>query len=295
MSEAADRGAEREPLRESAPLAYALAAKVCRIDQATRESCAWYHGLWALLRLLGIGTTPTGVSGFLAETLYQLAADGGYRRVLIAGAADYGLAAHVIAAYRRAHAPLALSVVDRCATPLALNRWYAARVGAAIEDIRDDLVAHRPALDYDVILSHSVLGYFSLRDRSRLFEAWATQLRHGGRIVLTNRIRPGHGSEPVRFTPAQAAAFCATIGTAAAAGDLPVPAHANAWAAAYARNFASYAVETPDDLVASLTAAGFGVDRVETSDGTPSALRFGLSGPTLADAAEYVRLVATRR
>ena len=45
-------------LLESAPLARQMAPRLCRRDSATGESCAWIHGLWQYLRLLGLASTP---------------------------------------------------------------------------------------------------------------------------------------------------------------------------------------------------------------------------------------------
>ena len=48
----------QEPLQESAPLAHAFATDGCGTDPLSGSSCAWYHGTWQYLRMLGIGAAP---------------------------------------------------------------------------------------------------------------------------------------------------------------------------------------------------------------------------------------------
>jgi hypothetical protein len=89
-----------EPLFESAPLAHAAARTLCRSDGDAGTSCAWYHGAWQYFRALGIVTAPTVHARGLTEALRALARGGSHSRVLVSGAADYSLLAHVLHAYR---------------------------------------------------------------------------------------------------------------------------------------------------------------------------------------------------
>src|SRR5690606_34048480 len=73
-----------EPLAESAPVARELAARLCRVDPGSGESCAWYHGLWQFLRLMKLVTTPEHHADFYREALGKAAREGESRNVLIA-------------------------------------------------------------------------------------------------------------------------------------------------------------------------------------------------------------------
>ncbi len=95
-----------EPLLESAPIARDLAAAHCRLVPATGTDCAWYHGFWQDLRLLGLTKTSGGQAAFLVETLRGLARTSDHPRVLVSGSADYSMPAHALWAYRAESAPL---------------------------------------------------------------------------------------------------------------------------------------------------------------------------------------------
>ena len=90
---------EDELLRLSAPLAFALARRYCA------SSCRWHHGIWQYLRLLGLVSSAARHQEFFQTELGALARGGalpqggGYRRVLISGAADYAMLEVVAGAY----------------------------------------------------------------------------------------------------------------------------------------------------------------------------------------------------
>ena len=58
-----------EPIASTAALALRLASTLCHKDPATGESCAWYHGPWQLLRLLGLVMTPARHADFYGAAL----------------------------------------------------------------------------------------------------------------------------------------------------------------------------------------------------------------------------------
>ena len=70
-----------ELLRLSAPLAFAWAGRYCT------SSCRWHHGIWQYLRILGLVSSAARHRAFFEGALGALAEDGGYRRVLVSGAA----------------------------------------------------------------------------------------------------------------------------------------------------------------------------------------------------------------
>ena len=56
----------------SAPLALERAPGLCRVDPQSGESCAWNHGLWQILRLLGLVLTPAHHAAFFRAALQAL-------------------------------------------------------------------------------------------------------------------------------------------------------------------------------------------------------------------------------
>lgn len=121
-----------EPVWESAPIAQQLARTLCARDADTGESCASYHGFWQYLRPLNLVTTPAHHTEFFRRALPRIEAGCDPPRVLVSGAADYAMLVQVLIAFQARDVAPCVSVVDRCATPLALNEWYAARVGMPI-------------------------------------------------------------------------------------------------------------------------------------------------------------------
>ena len=89
-----------EPVMTTAPMAKMVAPVLCRVDRDAGESCSWYHGFWQYLRLFKLAPTPEKHTGFFLDALGSLARDGEYGRMLISGAADYCMLAHVMRAYR---------------------------------------------------------------------------------------------------------------------------------------------------------------------------------------------------
>ncbi len=291
------RPAPEEPLAESAPLAHRLAREHCPVDGSTGESCAWYHGFWQFMRLIGVAKTSGGHVDFLAAALGAAARSGRYPRVLISGSADYSMPAHAFWAYREAGAELELSCVDRCGTPLALTRWYGSRYGMPVTTHLSDVAAFESVYPYDVVTTNSFLGYFDPPARARLFARWAGLLRPGGRLIITNRIRPGEGHAPVGFTEEQARTFVQTVRTEALRLQALLPLEPDAMARlaqAYAERFQSVPVRSCEEVTALLESSGFSLDRLDTA---PAAGRPGgapIAGPTLAEPTDYVRVVAIR-
>jgi SAM-dependent methyltransferase len=285
-----------EPLGESAVLAHRLAGERCRVQAMSRESCAWYHGFWQFMRLMGIAKTSGGHVDFLAKELRVAARSGRFAHLLIAGAADYSMAACALWAYRLEGAELGLSMVDRCDTPLALARWYGARCGASMKTHCADILDFESPQKFDVVMTNSFLGYFDPPARAKLFARWANLLRPGGRLLLTNRIRPGTGHVPVGFTPDEARAFADTVRREAARLPTPTlePDELVRMAQAYADRFRSVPLHSSAEIVALIEANGFRIERLDTATATGRADGALLAGPTLAEATDYVRAVAVR-
>lgn len=286
-----------EPVLESAPLARQLAPRLCRTDPATGASCAWNHGFWQYLRALGMVTTPQHHADFFAQALGKVDSGSATPRVLISGAADYSMLAHVLWAFGARRVVPRITVVDLCETPLALNDWYARRANLQIERACCNVLDYRGSAPCDAVCSHSFLGQFAPAERRRLMAKWRELLRPGGLVATVNRIRPGSGPGRLGFTPEQAQAFRGMVARKAAAlrEQLDVlPVELEEWAAAYAARQSAYPVASREELVELFEAAGFRLDQVSCA-GVAGAARTPVSGPTAPGGAEYACVIATRR
>lgn len=278
-----------EPLAESAPLARKLAPSLCGVDPRTGERCDWQHGLWQTLRLLGVITTPVHHAEFFRRALAALE-DGA--RILVSGTADYAMLAQVIAASRKAR----ITVLDVCGTSVELNRWYAARAGAAVTVLRSDVLGFAPREPFDAICTHSFIGQFDPRSRAKLVRKWHAWLAPGGRLATINRVRPGAGADRVGFSAEQAKTFVADVLERAAprAGELGLDL---AWlereAARYAAHQGAWPLRSLDEIRALFESAGFTLSELVTS--TVSGAHGRVSGPTTPGAAQYAHILAIKQ
>jgi SAM-dependent methyltransferase len=281
-----------EPLDESAPLAWSWAQCLCD----PLGDCVWYHGLWQILRLVGIGKTAGGHAEFLIGALREAAREGTFPRVLVSGTADYSMPAQVIWAYDREAAPVELTVLDRCVTPLALSRWYAGRAGATIDTIKHEVVDANTENRFDLIVTNSFLGHFTPGERPKLVRAWGRLLRPGGKLVLTNRIRPSADSAMIGFDDSERARLCGLlrerIGLHPSLATIE-PALIERCALLYTQRFRVHPVRSCEEIVETLAAEGFVTMTVDTAFSAARALT--LQGPTTTERANYARIVAVRR
>src|SRR5262245_30731357 len=115
-----------EPLRESAPLMFALAHEHCVGGDGARD-CRAYHAMWQYLRLAGERRAVRVDGPLYVAAAERLARSGRLRRVLISCTADYSMLAHIAHGARLGGAEPAFDVVDRCRTTLDMNAWYGGR------------------------------------------------------------------------------------------------------------------------------------------------------------------------
>ena len=286
-----------EPLGESAPLAWAEAPRLCPRDDVTDETCRWYHQVWQYLRLLGVISTVGTNSGFLAQTFRMYARTGAYRRVFIAGSADYAMLARLKDAYDSERQPVDITVLDRCATSLLLNRWYADWAGFAISAVRADALEFRVEPSVDLVCTHNFLGRFDRVGRERLVQAWHASLRPGGVVVTSLRIRPGSRDTYVVYSDDQARTFAAKVAAAAHAygGALDVGADdLEAAAYEYAKRKKSFVITSNHEVTDVFERHGF--DVVLADQGGGRAERDRDRPASLAGTDTYrMRLIAVKR
>ena len=285
----------QEPLVLSAPLAHRVAPGLCRKDPASGEDCAWYHGVWQYLRVLDIPVSPTAHAEFFFGALEPLAREGGYRRVLISGAADYCVPALVLWAYQRQNAVAEVTVVDVCETPLFLSKWYARTVSATVETQASEILDYRAAGPFDVICTHAFLGYFAPPRRRDLIAKWSRLLRPGGKVVTVNPLRPSATEDSVGFTPEQTRVFRETALREAHnwRDVLGVdPDELASMAQRYAERFRSHPVGSHEEIINLFEGGGFTIDHLD-SGGVSGRIGDRLSGPTTPGKLEWAQIIAS--
>lgn len=176
-----------EPLDESAPIAFRMAFETCG-SNGVHGSCRAYHAVWQYLRLAD-ATPSLKVDGAMyAAAAERLARRGGLRRVLVTATADYSLLAHLAFGARRGGADPIFHIVDRCATTLALNKWYGDRTGLKVEVTESDVLGFHSDHSYDLVCSHSFVHWLSPNDRPAIFRLWRRCLADEGRLCFSNRV-----------------------------------------------------------------------------------------------------------
>jgi len=280
---------EDELLRLSAPLAFALARRYCA------SSCRWHHGIWQYLRLLGLVSSAARHQEFFQTELGALARGGalpqggGYRRVLISGAADYAMLEVVAGAY--GGGALLPSLVDICQTPIETCRWYAERQGISLATKAGDILDFDADEPFDIVCSHSFLQFFTPAARTRLMARWHRLLRPGGKVVTVTRISSGGA-----FNKAKSAAFRDRVLSEAerhrALLDIAPETLAD-HAARYAAGAARHHLGSGEEVARLFEAGGFSLDRLELkrAEGSVGA---GEGGPGLNQGAQYALIVAAR-
>lgn len=257
-----------ERLEEGAPIQWRLSQAHCNDD------CAWYHGPRQYLRALGVAIGIGRDSSFLVHTLAEVARRGGFERVLIPASADCGTLAHVIAAYKDAGAPLGVTFVDRCATPVAINAWYARRSDVPIETHHVDILDLALLTPVDVVCVHAFFGWFEPSARRQLVRKWYDLLRPGGVVITASSMRPRETTATVRVVGEERRAFMTRARRArnAARDRFGIePDTFDRWAEDFARNKAHYPIPSEDEVHELFESSGFRVRQLFSVDGLGAA------------------------
>jgi hypothetical protein len=276
-----------EPLSVSAPLAHQVAGEFCQVH-GDGKSCRWSHGLWQYLRLLGLVTGASRHAEFFRSAFSAVVGDA--PRVLISGAADYAMLVQVLGAFGARNVQPSITVVDRCETPLWLNRWLADRAGWKIETHKVDILSYSDPQPFDLVCTHAFLGYFSPAERPALFAKWRSLLSERGRIVTVNRVEDGPGPKS-RFSDEQARAFCVQVVQRATAAPREWGLNVEALrseAENYAANAEFWRLRSREDLVGLIDAAGLAVEKLDLGQVAASAS----SGPTTPGNAWFAQVIA---
>ncbi len=286
----------QEPLELSAPLAWRLAPTLCRLDSATGENCSWLHRFWQCLRLMGLAATPERHFDFYRRGFDGVTGDNGSPRVLVSGAADYSMLAHLLAAFRARGVEPVVTIVEVCDTPLHLNQWYAERMSCRIETVRCSVLEYSAPAAFDAVCTHSFLGQFSRDRRPALAAAWRRVLRPGGMVITANPLRPLGADERNSFTAEQANAFRAVVQSKVEtlSGLLQVePRDVVRQAEIYARAQYGYPVRSGKEVIDLFESSGFKVDDL-TCGPVASQGQTEAGGPGLRNKdVQYVSVIAS--
>ena len=284
-----------EPLSQSFAWAHDCAQAHC-------PDCAWYHGTWQYLRLLGLGKTLSGQSEWFLQQI-RAVRDTPSLSILILGCADYSAFAHVIHALglnaNRPELHPRVVAVDRCATPLRLNQYLSEHTGVPITVHTSDVLTFQPQEQFDLIFTSSFFGYFDPSQRRQVFANCHDWLKPGGRLSFAARLRSG---DPAVAARAKSETIAQMVQKAL---DLHQSFQLNGkWSdeqlaerlSAYMDQTRYFPIVSAQSLTDLLQEAGF--DQVDAEVKTPTlpeqTARLKLQGGSLAEMADYACVVARK-
>jgi methyltransferase family protein len=167
-----------EDLVDLAPFAFRVAQEMC-------GACRAYHAIWVYERLADIkGNTFDSERDILGSLIR--ASTRPQDHIMIAGAADAGLLAFVL---REGVAPK-VTVVDVCATPLAVCNRYAQSHGLVVSTAQQDLTKAPLAPRYDFVLAHNTLLHLAPELWGAFLRNLRLSLSAGGILLLVHSMRP---------------------------------------------------------------------------------------------------------
>jgi len=272
-------------LAECALRAPATAAKSCDAS----HGCALYHAIWPTMRLLELVGSPDASEDM---PFWQRVVGGlstlDEPRVLLSGAADYGFLELVHGLLAQAGVRARLCLVDRCATPLQFNRWYAENAGIELELYQSDIVSFAREQRFDALLAHSFIDQLTSERWPALLARWHELVRPGGWVVTLNRMRSASEAEAERASAAAPVDYAAIISRKNR--ELPPTLRLPMALAPELERYWQRRVPTPfrtqGEIVALFENAGFSIDAAEEGFATVAGRSFSKS--------RRLRLVARR-
>lgn len=284
-------------LANVAQLTLQWADTLCTHTDEEANTCRPYHRAWTTLRLIGAISGARTDQEFFQQQFGAVATMRPQANVLIVGTADHALLHMVLAAFRAQGADPFVTIMDRCATTLAANSWYAQQIGAQATthqaDLRD---IDSMSGERDVITTHSVFSFTQPEEFAPLFYALHGKLAPGGRLIFAQGLSPERrtGSR-VRFSLEEALRFqqraLACLAEHGAVPGLDTDL-VQELALGFAVNKDIGAIAAAEDLLAPLSSAGFRLDRVEQIE--RSARVYRSSAPQQDERSLSLRVVATR-
>ncbi len=178
--------------RDQATLLSAAHAQWQRARTLCTVDCRDYHTAWPFLRAAGlVGGIDADKLALSAVLSPLLSKQGGH--ILIAGSADD--AQLQLVQELAGDVPCNITVVDRCATPLAACESHRAssRYGLTTETM--DLLSFAPENKFDVILCHSLLPFLKAEDRKKLLGQLTHWLTPFGSLVLAVKLDPDQAGQ----------------------------------------------------------------------------------------------------
>ena len=253
------------------------------------HDCSWYHAAWPMLRALGVVQGVDGDAAFFRDAFAVAARSND--RVLVTAAADHAIVAILLDAYRLQGMEPQITVVDQCLTALALNRWYGRWQGIPVTTTPADIIEFSPGVRFDLITTHSILSFIPAPLRPKLYTNWRSLLNPGGRLVISQAVRPDARAGDARaFTQAEVDAFVTRAMERAASMGIGL---SRSTIEALARRFASHktalVVNSADAIVSGLREAGFDILLLEQHRREP---HYASASPDTPDAILNTRIVA---
>ena len=180
------------------------ATRVSELAPGHCAGCADYHIRSAAHRCAGILKGIAFDRPQLTEMIRKIiaervAATDTTIEIVIPGSADTG----ILATCAHAAATLGVSsldrcrftVLDRCPTPLLLCQEYAAAHRLSIRTCQVDLRTTSQQFDADLIVAHSVFRFIERADQIAVLDKFGNWLRAGGRMIVSNRLKPDEKAE----------------------------------------------------------------------------------------------------
>jgi SAM-dependent methyltransferase len=244
---------QQHQLERTAQQALDIAPQTCS------PACDWYHQAWAYLRAIGVLSGIQAERAFFIEHFQALATTRAFPQVLVSGSADTGMLELLQTAYVSEDAPLQVSVVDRCLTPLHLNQRYADHYGIPLTQYPCDIFDLHPLHPLDVICTHSFFSFIPPEKLNLLLKLWFQWLRPGGHVLTSQLIRPFYPGKKLQFTPPEIADFTAKVVQAAADTDfIPLqPSEIIRLATRFAQHKEAYILTSADPIFQAFKNAGF--------------------------------------